>query len=135
MNELTKEQAEEAWLHAVAIISGKHSTTALEAEFGSDPPDDAIDLATVAPGDIEDHLWSKVLPTPAIAKYLASGDPLTDDAINRMEESMETAYGIAMPLFILAEREGKEGNNLRVKHFRLFKEEKRQPYLGKKEEG
>ncbi|MES2923134.1 MAG: hypothetical protein V4819_16375, partial [Verrucomicrobiota bacterium] len=41
------------------------------------------------------------VPIPdAIARYLASGDTLSDHTINMMECAMETAYQVAEPWFI-----------------------------------
>jgi hypothetical protein len=97
---ITKQQAENIFLEIACHRAGKHSPAAIEAEFHDGPPDPPIDLS-LAPGEMEDYLGCEILPTPAIAKYLAGvspADPLTEDIVDRMVEAMETAYGIKPPL-------------------------------------
>jgi len=106
---------------AEALLAGTHSPQALKAEFGA-ADDAAIDLATIAPADLAAHQGRKVLPTTGIAAYLASGDLLTDEAIDSMEISLEREFRIEQPFFITSQRSGVSGKNLKVEHFYLDRE-------------
>jgi len=117
-----KQQAEELLMEASAIIAGKHSRAAIDAEFSdgqaASPP---IDLSTIAPADLPKYLFRKVLPTPAIAKFLdgvSAADPLTRETVNQMEVSLETTYGIInLPFSIIAMT---DSSPLRVQYFYLI---------------
>ena len=76
--------------------------------------------------------FTKIAPTPAIQKYLASGDVLTNFAIDQMEISMESAFGVTDPWFVNCERHGAQDEDaqeavgpLTVDCFRLLKESPR----------
>lgn len=65
------------------------------------------------------------VPVPeAIARYLASGDVLTDHTIDMMECAMETAYQVTEPWFVTSLRKGREDEGtLAVEYFYLLNEE------------
>ena len=105
-------------LFAETLLAGTHSPAALKAEFGA-VDDSAIDLSTIAPADLAAYQGRPVQPTSGIASYLASGDPLTDDAINSMELALEREYRIEAPYFITSKRVGTSSKDLKVIHFYL----------------
>lgn len=95
--------------------------------IGLDPDEDFSDIE--APEDISaipKDQWedcTRVTPPPAIARYLASGDTLSNHTIDMMEEALETAFGVASPWYITSIREGsEEDENLSVAHFSLHRE-------------
>ena len=107
-------------LFGQALLAGTHSIGALGAEFGpAKGEDEPRDLTGIPPEALAVMGPCKVKPTPGVAAYLASGDPLTNDAIDRMELALEKAFGIAGPLFITAQRKGREGKDLAVEYFYL----------------
>ena len=72
---------------------------------------------------------SKVLPSPAIQRYLDSGDTLTNKTIGCMEMAIERDYGVAPPWYIDCERSGREDDgDLAVDCFRLGKETEKRTY-------
>lgn len=83
--------------------------------------DEPACLAAIPP-----HLWTdnrKVLPTPAILRYLDSDDTLTDHTIDMMEEALETAYQVTSPWCIVSIRDGsQEEGDLAVRYFYLLHE-------------
>jgi len=92
-------------LEASAIIAGKHSRAAITAEFSDGLPDaPPIDLSTIAPGDLDNHLGRRVQPTPAIAKYIegANAADLTPETLDHMVDAMNAAYGLKPPYGIFA---------------------------------
>lgn len=92
----------------------------LIAEFGALPEEDrAIDLSTVAPETFPSIIGSKVLPTPGVAKYLATDDILTNATINLIEQSMERDYAIPTGFAITSHRTGK-GKNFKLHYFYLI---------------
>ena len=110
-------------LYARALLTGSHSLDALDKEFGVDADDDPIDLNAVPRQKIHEYDLAKVLPSPAVARYLDSGDPLTHAAINKMELALEEHYNLAPPWFITSERSGAEdAGTLRVAYFYLSRE-------------
>jgi hypothetical protein len=95
--------------------------------IGLDPDEDFSDIE--APEDISatpKDQWedcTRVTPPPAIARYLASGDTLSDHAIDMMEEAMEKSFGVESPWYISSMRNGtEEDQNLSVNYFVLHKE-------------
>jgi hypothetical protein len=98
---MPEEKAEAIMLEIAAMIAAKHSAAAIAAEFGEGPYDDSpVDLSTIDPADWDDHEASRIVPPPAVALYLASGGPFTQDEVDNMEIAIETAYGIKKPWFI-----------------------------------
>jgi hypothetical protein len=86
-----------------------------------DDPDLPTHLASVPPADWIDYC--KVMPTPAIARYLESDDTLTDHTIDCMEMAIETAYKVMPPWCITSMRDGtEEDGNLSLRYFYLLKE-------------
>jgi hypothetical protein len=84
-------------------------------------PDLPVCLATIPPDQWIEN--SKVLPTPAIARYLESDDTLTDHTIDMMELAIEKAYQVSEPWCIVSIRDGAEGQgNLAVRYFYLLRE-------------
>lgn len=84
-------------------------------------PDVPVCLANVPPERWQD--CCKVLPTPAIQRYLESGDTLTDHTIDMMELALEKAYGVTAPWYIDCAREGRQATNtLKVRYFSLILE-------------
>lgn len=93
----------------------------LSSQGFPDHPDDPVCLASVPPESWVDNC--KVLPTPAIQRYVASDDTLTNHTIDMMELALEKAYQIAAPWCITSMRSGSEENgNLAVDYFYLLKE-------------
>jgi hypothetical protein len=95
--------------------------------IGIDPDEDFSDIE--APEDISaipKDKWedcTRVIPPPAILRYLASGDTLSNQTIDIMEEAMETAFGVQSPWYITSIRNGSEDDeNLSVAHFSLRRE-------------
>lgn len=93
-------------------------------------------FATLCPGFKDEPLpvlgvpreeWisgQKVAAPDAIARYLASGDTLTDHTIDMMECAMETAYQVTEPWFVTSLRKGREEDGtLGVEYFYLLNEE------------
>ncbi len=67
--------------------------------------------------------FCKVLPTPAVQRYIESGDVLTDHTIDMMELALEKSYHTEAPWCIVAMRNGAEKNgDLGVQYFYLIKE-------------
>lgn len=64
------------------------------------------------------------VPAPdAIARYLDSGDTLSNHTIDMMECAMETAYQVTEPWFVTSLRKGREEDgNLGVEYFYLLNE-------------
>ena len=86
-------------------------------------PDDPVDLNATPRDKIADFECSKVLPTHAITRFLASGDVLTDKTIDSMELALETHYKITSPWCIVSERTGREADgNLAVDYFYLMRD-------------
>lgn len=107
-------------LFAEALLAGTHSFKTLQAEFGlSHDEDQAIDLSSITLEDRATYLSKKVLPTSGIARYLACGDLLTNEAINAMETAMEKEFKVEEPYFITSMRSGREGKDLKVDYFYL----------------
>lgn len=105
-------------LFATALLSGA-SPKALLAEFGATPEEDLpIDPSGA---DLESIRGSRILPTLAICKYLASDDDLTDEIIDSMELALERDYKIAAPFYITSMRDRKNGR-LQVSYFYLERE-------------
>jgi hypothetical protein len=93
----------------------------LQSHGIKDDPDLPVCLATVPTAAWIDYC--KVLPTPAIARYLQSDDTLTDHTIDCMEMAIETAYQVKPPWCITSIRDGtEEDGNLSVRYFYLLKE-------------
>lgn len=72
------------------------------ASQGHEPFDDS----PVCLANIPQEAWmenTNVLPTPAIQKYLDSGDVLTPHTIEMMELAMERDYGVKAPWYITSE--------------------------------
>ena len=90
--------------------------------IGSEYKDDEISLLNVPR---EEWISGQKIAVPdAIARYLASGDTLTDHTIDMMECAMETAFGVTEPWYITSNRIGKEADgNLGVEYFYLVNEE------------
>ena len=107
----------EETLLAAALLAGTHSPKALNAEFGA-ADDEPINLAT-HPAALAELQGRKIIPTAGITSYLASGDILTDEAINSMEISLEREFRIQPPFFITSMRSGTTGKDLRVEYFYL----------------
>jgi hypothetical protein len=84
------------------------------------------DFSGIVPEDISavpQNQWvngTQVIPPPAIERYLASGDILTDHTIDMMELAMEKAFGVKSPWYISSLRDGtEEDGNLSVSRFVL----------------
>ncbi len=108
--------------YARALLSGTHSIDAVTSEFAVSP-EETIDLNSIPRDHLALHESSNVLPTPAIARYIASGDALNHEAINKMELALEEHYHLEPPWYITSERMGEEDDeNLHVKHFVLMRE-------------
>lgn len=87
---------------------------------GADFTDEPEPLALL---DSEWISGAKVPIPAAIARYLASGDVLTDHTIDMMECAMETAYNVTTPWFITSLRIGSAAaGNLSVDYFYLLNE-------------
>ena len=114
----------------------------LDALFAKDPAawqqwckemgvDADHDLAVCLP-NIPQETWeplTKILPPPAIQRYLDSGDTLTNHTIDMMEMAMERDLGVEYPWYINAERAGSEDNQtLSTTCFRLMKEQSSQEF-------
>lgn len=85
--------------------------------------DDEVDLSTKPHAQWAEFDGSKVLPTAAIRRYLATDDVLTTFSINMMEEAIETAYQVPAGWFITSKREGsEETGDLKVRYFYLMQE-------------
>lgn len=93
-------------LFAKALLAGTHSIAALRAEFctGEDP---LVDLTGFTEEQLAAHDNCKVLPTPAICRYLAAEDELSDATIDSMELALERDYNIRPPWFIGSFRSNK----------------------------
>jgi hypothetical protein len=102
-----------------ALIDGKHSIHALQAEFSSDDP--MINLAELSPESLAELHGSRITPPEPITRYLASGDEITDYTIDQMELAMETAAALKPPFYITSMRSG-EGTARTVDYFYLEKE-------------
>lgn len=91
------------------------------ASQGYPSDDEPVCLAAIPPDQWVDNC--KVLPTPAIQRYLASGDTLTNHTIDMMECALETAYQVTAPWCITSMRTGSEDEgNLNVDYFYLLAE-------------
>jgi hypothetical protein len=84
-------------------------------------PDDPVCLAS-----FPTEAWvnnCKVLPTPAIQRYIESEDVLNNHTIDMMELALEKNYNVAAPWCITSMRSGSEENgDLAVDYFYLLKE-------------
>ena len=108
--------------YARALLSGTHSIDAVTSEFAT-TPEETIDLNGIPRDQLALHECANVLPTPAITRYLASGDTLTHEAINKMELALEEHYHLEHPWYITSERVGEEDDeDLHIKHFVLMRE-------------
>lgn len=84
-------------------------------------PDDPVCLASFAEADWIDNC--KVMATPAITRYLASGDTLTNHTIDMMECALETAYKVGNGWCIVSIRDGSEDDgDLAVRYFYLLRD-------------
>jgi hypothetical protein len=109
-------------LFAQTLLQGAHSLEALRAEFGAGPgEDEEINLAAVDPATFDELRGSKVMPIPGVKLYLESGDDLTGQTCDLMEQAMETAYQVKPPFFITSMRGTKNGK-ITVDYFYLDKE-------------
>lgn len=103
-----------------------HDYTAfLESLMG--PPaeieDEEVDLSTKPQSQWSEFDGSKVAPTAAIRRYLATDDVLTTFAIDMMEEAIEKAYEVPAGWFITSMRDGsEEDGDLKVRYFHLMRE-------------
>lgn len=95
--------------------------------IGLDPDEDFSDIeapediSAIPPAQWED--CTRITPPPAIVRYLASGDTLTNHTLDMMEEAMEKTFGVDFPWYISSLREGtEEDGNLSAKYFVLRKE-------------
>jgi hypothetical protein len=100
-------------------------TAFLESLMG--PPaeieDEEVDLSTKPQSQWSEFDGSKVAPTAAIRRYLATDDVLTNFAIDMMEEAIEKAYQVPAGWFITSMRDGfEEAGNLKVSYFYLMQE-------------
>ena len=87
----------------------------------SDYPDDPVCLASLPAEEWVNNC--KVLPTPAIQRYIASDDALDDHTIDMMELALEKNYNVAAPWCITSIRSGSvENGDLAVDYFYLLKE-------------
>ena len=85
-------------------------------------PDLPICLANLPPEEWIENC--KVLPPPAIQRYLDSDDTLTTHTIDMMELAMERDYKLLPPWCITSIRSGtEEDENLAVEYFYLLKDE------------
>ncbi len=114
-------QSEERRQFAETLLAGQHSPKAIAAEFLTGP-DDPVDLTGKTPAELEDLRGSRVLLTPAIASYLASGDSLTTDTLDNAEIALEKHYGIQPPFYITSRRLGASGSTLEADCFFLDRE-------------
>jgi hypothetical protein len=105
---------------AKTIFAGTHSIEALRAEFEM-PDNEFADLSSVLPDQLAAFEGFKVLPTPAVCKYLATGDELSTETIDSMEIALERDYNIQAPWFITSVR-GPGGKSL--EYFYLLCERK-----------
>lgn len=115
---------------------GEAEFTMLDAAFSKNPedwdnwvraqglqpdPDLPVCLASFPP-----EAWvdcCKVLPTPAVQRYLDSGDTLTNHAIDMMELALERDYGVSAPWCVVSHRKGREADGtLAVDYFYLLQE-------------
>jgi hypothetical protein len=89
-----------------ALLAGTHSIKAICDEFCTPDTREPVDLTGRSQAEIADLAQSlhPILPTPDVAKYLASGDVLTDKTINSMEIAIETQYGIKAPYYVDSRR-------------------------------
>jgi hypothetical protein len=86
-------------------------------------PDDPVDLNAIPRDQIADYDAAKILPTHAISRYLASGDRLSDQTIDKMELALETHYRLDAPWAITSFRSGTEAaGDLSVDYFYLLRE-------------
>lgn len=84
-------------------------------------PDLPVCLATVPQDQWEDNV--KVMATPAVQRYLDSGDTLTDHTIDMAELALEKAYQVTAPWCVVSIRTGREADgDLAVKYFYLLRE-------------
>jgi hypothetical protein len=83
--------------------------------------DEPVCLAAIHPDQWTDNC--KVMPTPAIQRYIESGDILTDHTIDMMELALEKAYQTEAPWCIVSMRSGsEEAGTLNLDYFYLIKE-------------
>jgi hypothetical protein len=107
--------------------------TMLDAMFSKDPndwdnwarangfePDQDLPICLAS---IPQDQWivnSKVIPNPAVQRYLESGDTLTNHAIDMMEIAIEKAFGVDEPWYVTSTRRGREQDgSLAVEYFYL----------------
>ena len=82
-----------------------------------------VDLSRIPPEKFDEYDCARVTITPALQRYLASGDALTNHVIDQMEIYLEKAYGVADPFYITSVRKGSEENgDLQVDYFYLSRE-------------
>lgn len=116
--------------YARALLSGMNLDHITD-EFTADVDDSPIDLSASPREEWPLLVFSKVLPTPAIQRYLDSGDLFTHEAINKMELALETHYGIIEEddWYITSERKGKDADkNVVVSAFILMRDPDQHPH-------
>lgn len=91
---------------------------------GIDPdeqPEASQDLAAIPVSEWTEGML--VTPTPAILRYLATDDILTQETIDIMETVIERAANVTAPWFVTSRREGSVHQcNLRVVNFHLLRD-------------
>lgn len=83
--------------------------------------DDPVDPTTIPEEDWMDGM--KVTPTPAITRYLATGDELETATVHAMEDCIEKHYGVKAPWYIAAHAYQISGEPIKLDYFYLGRED------------